>query len=107
MPIWCRSAFEKRISPSTSCRDSSAKSGWRRRIFYFALILLISAAFFAVCVLVFFNVGEIELVGLERCDAAAVREALGVSVGDNMFSFRAGDVEAQLKKAVPLYSRQG
>ena len=63
--------------------------------------LLICAAFFAVCVLVFFNVGEIELIGLERCDETAVRAALGVSPGDNLFSFRAGDVESALKKAFP------
>ena len=93
--------FRKKNIAIDELQGQQRKKRLRRRIFYLALILLISAAFFAVCVLVFFNVGEIELVGLERCDAAAVREALGVSVGDNMFSFRAGDVESALKKAFP------
>lgn len=93
--------FRKKNIAIDELQGQQRKKRLRRRIFYLALILLISAAFFAVCVLVFFNVGEIELVGLERCDAAAVREALGVSVGDNMFSFRADDVESALKKAFP------
>ena len=97
--------FRKKNIAIDELQGQQRKKRLRRRIFYLALILLISAAFFAVCVLVFFNVGEIELVGLERCDAAAVREALGVSVGDNMFSFRAGDVESALKKAFPPLRR--
>ncbi len=100
MPIWCRSAFEKRISPSTSW-DSSAKKRLRRRIFYLALILLISAAFFAVCVLVFFNVGEIELVGLSAATRPRSARRSASRSATICSLFRAGDVESALKKAFP------
>ena len=93
--------FRKKNIAMDELRGQQRKKRFRRRLFYLSLILLICAAFFAVCVLVFFNVGEIELIGLERCDETAVRAALGVSPGDNLFSFRAGDVESALKKAFP------
>lgn len=93
--------FRKKNIAMDELRGQQRKKRFRRRLFYLSLILLICAAFFAVCVLVFFNVGEIELIGLERCDETAVRAVLGVSPGDNLFSFRAGDVESALKKAFP------
>ena len=100
MPIWCRSAFEKK-NIAIDELGTAAKKRLRRRIFYLALILLISAAFFRRLCAGLFQRRRNRAGRTERCDAAAVREALGVSVGDNMFSFRAGDVESALKKAFP------
>ena len=81
-------------------KNQQRKKRIRRRIFYLALILLICVAFFAVSVIAFFRISEIEVTGSEKYTLQDILPALGFQNGDNLFSFRSGAVEEKLKETV-------
>ncbi len=73
----------------------------RRTAFSVGLFLCITIVFSAVFFLLFFRVSEIRLVGNEIYANEQILEQLPFAEGDHLFSFRAGEVGTDLRKALP------
>lgn len=73
----------------------------RRTAFYVFLFIAITLVFLAVCVSVFLNVEEVTVEGLEKYSYEEIIEYVPINIGDNMFSFKAKDIEADIVRALP------
>ncbi len=73
----------------------------RRVVFYVLLLFGATAVFLSVCFFLFFRVSEVRLVGNEIYSEEQILAELPFSVGENLFSFRVGEVESGLRRALP------
>ncbi len=73
----------------------------RRTAFYVFLFIAITLVFLAVCVSVFLNVEEVTVEGLEKYSYEEIIEYVPINIGDNMFSFKSKDIEADIVRALP------
>ncbi|MBR6563442.1 MAG: FtsQ-type POTRA domain-containing protein [Clostridia bacterium] len=73
----------------------------RRTAFYVFLFVFITLVFVAVCVAVFLNVETVTVNGLEKYTYEEIIEYVPINVGDNMFSFKAKEIEEDIVLALP------
>ncbi len=73
----------------------------RRKVFYVFLLSFVSLVFLAVCVAVFLNVEEFKVNGSERYSAEQIIELVSIEKGDNIFSFKASEIEEDIKQNLP------
>ena len=83
-------------------RSRQDKKRHRRAVFYIFLFLGATLIFLSVCFFLFFRISEIQLVGNEIYTEEQILEQIPFSVGENLFSFRAEEVENELHKALPF-----
>jgi cell division protein FtsQ len=82
-------------------RSEQDRKRRRRSVIYLSLFLSVTLIFLAVCFFVFFKVSEIRVENNEIYSESQIIESLTFSMGDNLFSFRAEDAEAALRKNLP------
>lgn len=83
-------------------RSKQEKRRHRRAVMYVLLLLGATLVFLAVCFFVFFRIGEIRLEGNEIYTDEQILEQVDVALGDNLFSFRASQLQAHLRRELPL-----
>ncbi len=84
-------------------RNEQKKS--RRTAFYVFLFVAISLIFLTVCVVVFLNVKSIKISGNEKYTDEEINALVPISVGDNMFSFDADKIEAEIQRVLPYVGK--
>jgi len=77
------------------------KKRTRRTVFYVLLFVAVSLIFVGVCFAVFLNVETIEVNGNEKYTYEEIVSMIPVELGDNIFSFKAGETEENIKYALP------
>lgn len=82
-------------------RRQNAKKRLKRNLFYIFILVLLCAVFFAVCFFVFFKVKTIEYTGLTRYSEEEITATLGIELGENLYSFKANELEQKIKDEYP------
>ena len=77
------------------------KKRTRRTVFYVLLFVAVSLIFIAVCFAVFLNVETIEVNGNEKYSYEEIVSMIPVEIGDNIYSFKAGETEESIMRALP------
>ena len=93
--------FVRSNATMDALRSQQDKKRRRRSVFYLTLFLCVTLVFLVVCFFVFFRVAEIRVENNEIYTEGQILEHLSVSLGDNLFSFRAQEVGDALRKALP------
>ena len=73
----------------------------RRTAFYIFLFVFISLGFLAVCVAVFLNVTEVNIIGNMKYSYEEIMEYVPITVGDNIYSFDSDKIEENIIAAFP------
>lgn len=82
-------------------RSQQDKKRRRRTVFYVTLFVSVTLVFLVVCFFVFFRVKEIRVENNEIYTDGQIIENLTFAMDDNLFSFKAAQAEAALRKALP------
>ena len=77
------------------------KKRHRRNAFYICLFAFVSLVFLAICIAVFLNVKSVDITGNERYSDKELSKLVPIEIGDNMFSFNAGDIEEAILQKYP------
>lgn len=77
----------------------------RRVIVYVSLFLAVSLVFIAVCVAVFLKIDKILIKGNERYSDDQIWEYIPIKKGDNIFAFKAKEIEANINLAYPYIDK--
>ncbi len=95
---------QKFVRKNTALFDAARRNEQkrsRRTAFYVFLFVAITLIFLVVCVIVFLNVKSIEITGNEKYADEDINALVPIAIGDNMFSFNADKIEAEIQRVLP------
>lgn len=93
--------FVRKNTTMFDAQRRQEKKRARRTAFYVFLFLAVSLVFLAVCVAVFLNVETVCINGLERYSYDEVIQYVPITVGENIYSFDADEIEANILQSLP------
>ena len=93
--------FVRKNTTMFDAQRRQEKKRARRSVFYVFLFLAVSLVFLAVCVAVFLNVENVTVNGIERYSYEEIIEHVPITVGENIYSFDAEEIEANIMQALP------
>ena len=95
------SRYKRKAVSMEVMRRQNAKKRLKRNLFYTFILVLVCAVFFAVCFFVFFKIKTIEYTGLTRYSEEQITESIGLEYGENLFSFKASELERKIMEEYP------
>lgn len=95
------SRYKRKAVSMEVMRRQNAKKRLKRNLFYTFILVLVCVVFFAVCFFVFFKIKTIEYTGLTRYTEEKITETLGLELGENLFSFKASELERKIMQEYP------
>ncbi|HPE95575.1 MAG TPA: FtsQ-type POTRA domain-containing protein [Bacillota bacterium] len=94
-------SYKRRAVSLETLRSKQLQKNTLRWIFYVIVFLIVCGVFAAVCFGIFFRVSAIDLSGVTHYTYEEICEKLPVSIGDNMYSFKATELESELRADLP------
>lgn len=94
--------FKRRTITMEVLQSQQQKKRIRRIIFYTVLFSLVTIVFLTVTFVVFFRVRNINITGNNRYSSDEIIAALPVKLADNLYSFKAEELETFIKKEYPF-----
>ncbi len=96
--------FKRKTITMEVLLSQQQKKRFRRAVFYTVLFVLVTVVFLTVAFVVFFRVRNINITGNARYSVDDIIVSLPVKLEDNLYSFRADELETGLKKRFPYIS---
>ena len=97
--------YKRKVVSMEVMRKKNANKRLKRNIFYFFILVLICAVFFAVCFFVFFKLKTVEFTGLTRYSEEELIKTAELEYGENLYSFKASEAEQKIKTKYPYLSK--
>ena len=96
-----RLKYKRSIVSNDAIRQHQQKKKLRRRVFYIFLFIAVNIVFISAAFLMLLKIKNINIEGNNRYSAEDILNSLSVSVGENIYKYKANDIEKEIKVALP------
>ena len=96
-----RLKYKRSIVSNDAIRGQQQRKKLRRRVFYIFLFIAINIVFISAAFLMLLKIKNIAIEGNNRYSADDILNSLSVSVGENIYKYKANDIETEIKAALP------
>lgn len=96
-----RLKYKRSIVSNDAIRQQQQRKKLRRRVFYVFLFIAVNVVFISAAFLMLLKIKSINIEGNDRYSADDILSSLSVSVGENIYKYKANDIETAIKEALP------